>query len=273
MKSIFVIMSKDRAMQLNAMMSSFRKHCLDIDKISKYVIYKTTSKIHKEQYKYLQRESPDFIFIEETSIVEQICNLCRTIEYFSIQVDDNIYISDFIVSEAITILQNDKNILGYSYRLGSNITYCYMLDRYMNQPDFIPIENQHLSFNWIGQNDDFGYPLECSSSLYRTRQILPFIFLHKGASAQMIEAYLDTHKKEFVKTPLLACPTVSKVMSIPVNEVSTMNNRIGVKYRYTSDELATKFSLGERIDIQKLEGFIPNAPHVEVEFSFIKGTL
>ena len=266
-------------MQLDAALRSFRVQCNDADTVSKFVIQKTTSDIHSEQYKYLQQENSDFTFIEEcivdetSRIVEQILEMADPYEFVSFHSDDNLYVNSFSLSEAIHILQQNENVLTYSLRLGSNIRYCYTCDienRRMKQPQFQPVDPRTFVFNWPGQEYDFGYPFEVSASIYHSSQALPIIAKYKGVPATRIEAFWDNHKGQFHTIPFMACPVISKVVNVPINRVGFYPNKISEKFGITVGELAYKFSEGYRINIDQFSGFVSDSPHVELEFSFEK---
>lgn len=68
--------SKDRAMQADAVLSSFFLHCLDAAEIAQiHVIYKTTSEAHQAQYQQLAQTYPKVSFIQQSNFRADMLNL------------------------------------------------------------------------------------------------------------------------------------------------------------------------------------------------------
>jgi hypothetical protein len=61
-----IIFSKDRAMQLDATLNSFFRHCQDAEKSSIFVLYLTTSEHFEQQYQSLAVDYPNVAFLRQT---------------------------------------------------------------------------------------------------------------------------------------------------------------------------------------------------------------
>jgi len=271
--TIVIFFSKDRAMQLDAAIRSFRIHCDDCHNVKKLVIIKTSSDVHKNQYKLLQKENQDFIFIEETNVVQQILDLAEPFEFVSFHCDDNMYIRDFSFLKAVNILSKNRSILAHSFRLGENITYSYTKNSPEQQPKFsVSEEYEVLCFNWTTmKHRGFGYPLEVSASVYRCKDVLPLVAKNPDVAVGNIESYLKNYRSTFVNSsPFLTCEELPSVISVPVNRVGVVHNRAGQTHSYSIEDLTSKFSEGFRIDVSKFNDYITNVTHVELEFSFEK---
>lgn len=270
MHTIVIFFSKDRAMQLDAAIRSCRAHCEDLSSVKKIVIFKTSSKIHTDQYKQLQCENQDFLFIKEVHATQQILELASSFRFISFQCDDNMYIRNFSFSEATQILSENESVFAHSFRLGRNVKYSYTRNSPELQPIFFNLDQKVLRFDWTKmKHRGFGYPLEVSASVYRCKQILPAISEHLNCAVGNIESHLHKLRNRFlISYPYLTCKEWPSVISIPVNRVGVVNNKAGEKHNYSIEYLAKKFSKGFRINTNQYSNYICNVTHVELEFSF-----
>jgi len=269
--TVIIFFSKDRAMQLDAAISSIRMHCNDLHSVQKFVIFKISSKIHENQYKLLKEENHDFIFVEETKVVQQILDLAESFEFVSFHCDDNIYIRDFSFAKAVGILTRNKLVLAHSFRLGKNVTYSYTKNSPELQPKFFVSEDQKtLCWDWTKmKHRGFGYPLEVSASVYHSKDVLPLIAKNPNVAVGNIESYFKNYRGTFANSsPLLTCEALPSVISVPVNRVGVVHNQAGQTHSYSIRDLASKFSEGFRIDTTRFNNYITNVTHIELEFSF-----
>jgi len=249
---VSLIFSKDRALQLQAMLESFYIHCVDKEKMDVYVLYKCSVEEYVHQYDQLQKQFPGIKFVVETDLSEDINEILEGHEYVFFQVDDNIIFDTVEASVATKYLEED--VIGFSFRLGENITYCYMLRSEQKLPNFIELSDEVVKYNWIEEEFDFGYPLEVSSSVYRVLDVRPYLTKQNLTHLTMVEGILNKNKKDFeLKKPFLACCKESKMFSLPLNNTSgAKNNRAGELRYYTERELANFFDSGKRIRIENL---------------------
>lgn len=69
-----IIFSRDRAMQLDAVLRSFFLHCQDAEESVIRVIYKADNQFHAQQYKILARSYPQVQFVEQRSFRQDLFN-------------------------------------------------------------------------------------------------------------------------------------------------------------------------------------------------------
>jgi len=323
-KAKVVIFSKDRALQLDAVLRSLSLHCQDlVHSMPLNVLYLTTSKIHVQQYRALIQAYPTINFFPQKdfrmdllSILDPYSKgsraektyliLCaigklgfplgslldriwrrsfeyvqrrlikawmpslNTNEYVAFLVDDNIFTKPFSFGSAIRVLEETVDLLGFSLRLGENVTYCYVNDKPQVPPVFSLIDEGILLFDWTKSDLDFGYPLEVSSSIYRLVDILPFIAGLPFENPNELEDRMAFRAKTFQSThPYLVCYRSSVTFCNPVNKVQmSISNRSGENIQYEIDELAGRFERGERIRVEAYADFVPSACHQEVELVF-----
>jgi len=267
--AVSIIFSKDRALQLRAMLESFQTNFLDAGEfVDLCVLYKASNEIYDRQYEQLRKEFPTVVFIKEFYLVEQIKDILSLYKYIFFQVDDNITTSPCFVMDAISCLEN-PHVLGFSYRLGKNTNYCYMLRSEQKIPVFSP-EGVKNCYNWTEAEFDFGYPLEVSSSIYRSEDILPYMTDKNVPCLVMVEGTLNQHRNDFaVSKPYLCCYEYSRMFSLPLNNVSFHpENRAGELQYYLIEELAKLFDENKRIKVEDLYGIQTNSCHQEFPIFF-----
>jgi len=274
---ISLIFSKDRALQLDATLSSFLLHCKDKDKVSVRILFTSSSDMHKIQYETLKNDYQDYSFIQfikEENFRSDVIALIAPFDYVLFLVDDTIFVRDFSLNDIVESLSEHPLAIGVSLRLGSNTTYCYSLDKSQKSPDFQNIGKGLLKYNWTYAEHDFGYPLEISSSLYRAEDIIPFIADLGFKNPNTFEYIMASNKSYFQSDfPEIICFEKSVAFSIPMNIVqSEWKNRASKNIEYTTDNLAKLFLEGKRIDVRQYNNFIPNACHQEIELKLVEHT-
>lgn len=191
-------------------------------------------------------------------------------QFYLFLVDDGIFTNKFNLQGVLDTLRQRRDLLGFSFRLGENTTRCYVRNSLQELPSFINNGENILIFKWVCADQDFGYPLEISSSLYSMRVVLPLFVSISFRSPNALEEKMAYHARNFrVSHPYLSCYRRSVAFCNPVNIVQKeIANRVGGRRYYQVDELCDRFERGENINIDALNGFISNACHQEVELSF-----
>jgi glycosyltransferase involved in cell wall biosynthesis len=275
MSCVVLIFSKDRALQLDATLRSLFVHCSDIIKSQIYVLFITSAASHENQYSLLKNYSypcSHINFIRERDFRSDVIALLAPYDYVLFLVDDNIFVGAFSLAEVIKALEVHPDTIGFSLRLGENTTYCYSLDKEQHLPDLQPVEKGALKYNWTRAEYDFGYPLEVSSSVYRTTDIIPFIASLSFSNPNTLESAMAANKAQFEKkNPFLMCYKSSVTFCTPLNKTQTVfvTNRAGNNVLYSIEGLSELFRHGRRIDVDVYRNFIPNACHQEVNLELI----
>ncbi len=250
-------------------------HCQEASSFKICILYTTTTPLHAEQYRQLEKEYqqyPFLQFIHEQNFYSDTIALLAPFDHVLFLTDDNIFVRDFRLSHMLESLRKHPDAIGFSLRLGKNTTYCYPLDKAQRLPEFQTTGRSTLKYNWAGAEYDFGYPLEVSSSVYRVEDILPFIAQLPFRNPNTLEALMAERSATFRnEMPYLLCFEQSVTFCAPINMVQTMwTNRAGSKVEYSPDSLAKLFNDGLRIDISAYNNFIPNACHQEIELKLVE---
>ena len=261
-----LVFSKDRAMQLDAALSSLFLHCRDIQNMDLHVLHITSDSFHEKHYNKLMGDYAAVKFLRENNFKKQVHSSIETYEYVLFLVDDTIFARDFSIRNITENLKNN-DALGFSLRLGKNTVYCYSRDISQELPDFIELDKRSLKYDWTNAQGDFGYPLEISSSVYRVNDILPLLHQLEFINPNTLEGQMAANRNAYInKKNHLICNEYSIAFSNPVNIVQNVcNNRVGSNPQYSADELSQMFEQGYRIDVKKYNDYVPNACHQEVE--------
>lgn len=268
-----LIFSKDRAMQLRAGIESFLLHCRDAGALGLSVLYKTSNAAHQRQYDNLASRFPQVRFIPEMDFRSQVLqqlNACRHILFL---VDDNLFVREFRLDAILESLRQNGDALGFSLRLGRNIHRCYMRDVPPAQPAFNPASHGIVKFSWPNTPHDFGYPLEVSSSIYRTADLLPLLEQLPFTNPNTLEGLMAANAQLYAAArPGLLCFDQSVAFCNPINVVqTTCHNRSGDNPQHAAQRLADLFDQGYSVDVERYAGFVPQACHQEVELIFRNG--
>ena len=301
-----VVFSRDRAMQLDAVLTSLTDHCREASAIRIDILYTASTPFLARQYAVLERtwraalnirfhrESDfrtDLLALLDTSaapsqsLSRQVGDFVRHptrrterhhrpeegMSYVLFLVDDNIFVRDFSFLPAITALILHPRAIGVSLRLGRNTEYCYSLDAPQRIPHLAAAGDGVLVFDWTNAEHDFGYALEVSSSLYEAGHLRRVLGGLKFDNPNTLESqFAGTSTRWWARRhPELLCYDRSVAFCNAVNKVQAVyNNRSGKEIALSPHELAMRFDRGERIDTQAFRRFTPNACHCAVPFAF-----
>ena len=186
-------------------------------------------------------------------------------EYIHFCVDDIIFTQDFSLDEVMESLSSNPDAIGFALLMGRNTDYCYMHDCKQPLPEFTG--TRVLKYDWRTAKEDFGYPLQISSGVYRVSDLLPILDKKYFNSPNKLEAILSRFRGYFKKYYLL-CFETSVGFCAPFNKVQTdfpKNRSMG----YTPEFFEELYKNGSRIDTSAYSGIIPNGMHQEVEL-FLK---
>jgi hypothetical protein len=270
-----LIFSKDRPMQLDAAIRSLEAHCSDYNDLYIRVIYKSSAALFEKGYGLLRQQLSGHShigWVPEGDFKTDLLGLLLRFGNVLFLVDDNIFTRCFSAAAVQGALAAHSNAIGFSLRLGENTTYCYSLDRPQRLPVFQAAGENIRLFDWCRAEADFRYPLEVSSSVYRTADLIPLLLSFEFHNPNTLEAGMFKRCLAFEAThPRLLCYRQSVAFSNPINKVQTVcpGNRAGADSANTAQRLALKFTAGYRMDTAPFTGFRPNACHQEIEVAFL----
>jgi hypothetical protein len=303
-----VIFSRDRAMQLDAALTSLSRQCAEAEEVSIDVLYAASSPALARQYEVLEKGWRGALRLRFHRERDFRADLLRILDagnrlsrgrlhhsphllrllprggrfhhasdgvapYVLFLVDDSIFCRPFSIASATRALDARPRAIGFSLRLGRNTTYCYSLDSQQLVPQLADIGHGVFAFDWTSAECDFGYPLEVSSSIYSGPRVARVLAGLSFSNPNTLESqFAGTASRSWARRcPELLCFKQSVAFCNAVNKVQTVcDNRAGEEVELSPRELAKRFDSGLRIDTRAFADFMPNASHCDVPFSFIR---
>lgn len=267
------IFSYDRPMQLYALLESIDLNVQGLSRQS--VIYRASSAEFEVGYALVKQAFPRVNFMAQSHqraaidfkplVLEAAFSPLSLSPYVLFAVDDIVITRPIDLKRACAQLEGGR-YWGCFFRLGLDITHCYMVDRSSGVPAKGRLMDDGF-FTWKiadGQGD-WGYPNNVDFTLYRKQQVAPFFLYSHYTTPNNLEASWANYANSSM---MAICPQMSCLVNIPMNVVSQFNNR-QMHYKDTQ-ELLDLFLEGYTIDIAKLQGVEHNSPHAEINPSFIK---
>ena len=253
MLNAVIVFSKDRPMQLDCTLRSLKKNAPKPDYLS--VIYKASNEFYKKGY-----EKIDSNLIEESIFKQNVLD--------SLLGDYTLFLTDDdIVFKEISYVGFNEEVCCFSYRLGTNISYCYSNDRHNRLKNFYYGDKiKYINWDWKNEELDFAYPLSVTSHLFKTEFIKKLTEKIHFNNPNEYEAALQ----QFVSmSPRMMMSYVdSRIVGVPVNKVNTsFENRNGLVHSYSTEELNNMFLADQRIDFEKMDFNIISAQQ-ELKYIF-----
>lgn len=268
-----IIFSKDRAMQLQAVLESLSNYCSDLNNILIRVLYTTSSLQHELQYRELRNRFSSIKFIQETNFRHQLIRLAKQTPYLLLLVDDIIFYRPFTIGECLNTLNAQPEAISVVLTLGSNTTYCHTKDKLQLVPPIENLTNRIVRFHWPKAAHDFGYPLEISGSLYRTEQLLELLCKLEFNNPNHLEASLYRSLDQIQNYPWRLMFRDSVAFCNPLNLVQQVfANRIASEAAIDVKTLADNFDRNLVIDLSTYQQIHPNAAHYETAVKFRKAS-
>lgn len=269
-KIIVIIFSKNRPLQLDLTLNSLYLNCEDSGHLDINVIYKADEE-YINAYKTLMNEHSDINFIKESNFKGNVlhCLYNKTDDALVLWlVDDTIFVNNFNINRSAHLLNKNKNVLGFSLRLGYNTKYCYSLNISQEVPKmFKASKDNTMAYCWMGCDGDFGYVLEVSQSMYRINDLWEILSKYEYNGPNQLEQVLFENLRFFTHRPIMLCFETSVAFSNPLNKVQSiaMQNRASEEKNYSAENLLNLYEKGVRINARKFEGFVSESAHQEVD--------
>jgi hypothetical protein len=259
-----IVFSKDRALQLHALLSSYYEKVTN--PLPVHVLYHTTDIFHQKVYDEVIAlfHGHQISFIKQNSkntFRKDLITLLESLQANKVLflVDDLIFIEDVNLEDFVKF---DPDKFVPSLRLGQNLTYCYTLQKQQPLPEFSNIlENDKLFWKWKQGEYDWGYPLSVDGHLFSTQEITSIARLVSFNAPNTFEDGLQRFKRLF-SIRAGVCYHKSKIVNIPCNKVQRENENICGNIH--QDFLLEQWNKGLRLDYQRLYGVTNVSAHQEI---------
>jgi len=268
-----IVFSYNRPMQLFAFLESSDKRCSHIEKT--YVLFRSDNEKSDQGYKIVQNHFPFVSFHQEGNFKKILISLVENTpsKHIAFAVDDIIITEHINFATCIYALEKYK-AWGFFLRLGKNITSSYFSKEKTPPPrDGKVIANRFFYWNVMKTSsrcNDWGYPNSLDITLYRKKDILPYIRHLNYCNPNTLEKMWARKKNELTRKKCISF-LHSKIINLPLNLVNTsINNPHGSVY--SADFLLDKFLENYKIDIQTFYKPQNKAPHEDRPITLIPFT-
>jgi hypothetical protein len=264
-----IVFSKDRAMQLNALLSSYFYYTSNPADL--IILFTCSNKDHENSYQLLQKEFESFpvTFLKEVNfsvqLKEAVDNLTSDRLFF--MTDDAVFLDQYDLNDCLQY--NPINNI-FSLRFGADLDFCYAHNKRQSIPDFRQEElNKTLRiWKWadMSNSPDWRYPLSLDATIFFRKEIELMFQKLTFTSPNSLESQMQLYKELFLGRNGI-CYSKVKYVNVPCNMVQKeFNNKSNDSY--SVEELLSYFLKGQRIDWRKLEG--QNAPEAQkTKFTFL----
>ena len=269
-----IVFSRDRAMQLHALLESFSQ-CFPT--IIPTVLFRASDRDYQRGYDLLMtrfgaRWMPEGDFRQDLlNIVTEPVEGTGAVDTLTMfAVDDDVFKRKVSLKDIYAVM-HDPRVLCLSLRLSPEITHCYTMDIDTPPPRFddrIFARNKDrvLTWDWQGKPGDWGYPFSCDGHIYRTHQILPVMQRTPWATPNQMEGRVVA-AGDWKLWQKMACFSEQVVVNIPANLVQTdfQNRTCG---GLSSEVLNNRYLHNEIIDIWPLVKQWSPACHLPMQYDF-----
>jgi len=266
MQTSLIVFSKDRPMQLQALLDSIEIHAKGFfDNID--IVYFATDSKYEEGYELLMSRNIGPNYVKQTEFEDNIKSLFK-MDYTCFAADDDIFYGDIDKEIFKVIDMEDKDMACFSLRLGLNLDYCYSNDKPNKLAPGYLTDGKFLKWKWAEQELDFAYPLSAISHIFKTNFIKDLTEKISFKNPNTYEAKLQSMLN--ITPPCMSSYKEGKVFGVPANSVNdSWTNRNGLSYGYTTEDLNDKYLNGEIIDIKSMVYNIHSAQQ-EIKYCFKK---
>jgi len=267
-----VVFSKDRALQLHALLSSLQEKTSV--PIRLHILYFASTKRHQLAYDDVIQifEEKDVSFLRQKNTRSFREDLISLLERISSQrifflVDDIVFTRAF---DPMDFCRFDTDRYVPSLRMGLNLRRCYTKQADMPAPEWsCGQEKDKDKTFWFWKDGilDWNYPLSVDGHFFATWEILEMAKKLPFKAPNSFEETLQRFRPIFLSRRGVAY-TRSRLVNIACNKVQDENQNICGKMH--QDFLLEKWEEGLQMDYRSLDGFINESSQQEVLFGFVK---
>ena len=267
-----IVFSRDRAMQLHALLTSYRNLVRGGPKLA--LIFRATNSLHERAYWDVINEFSDLLILSKIQVDRKSFKQLL-IDVLSIGESENIFFltDDNLFIEPIDMCSLAVHASSYSipsFRLGENIKHSYTVQKnnikpnlklYQPSPNSVTSEMDILSWVWGGGDLDFGYPISLDGHIFQRNEILAMTEFVDFDSPNTYENNLQIFNPIF-ETRIGICFRKSRLLNIPYNKVQTDFQNIHGDV--DPGEMLRLWNEGFRIDATKYRGTLNRSIHMDM---------
>ncbi|HDQ02966.1 MAG TPA: hypothetical protein ENN23_00045 [Deltaproteobacteria bacterium] len=267
-----VIFSKDRALQLHALLCSY------LEKVDHpppvYVLYHASTDAHQKAYEDVMElfDGAKIVFLRQSSsrsFREDVIGLLKSLQAEKVffLVDDIVFTESVDIADFVKF-STDEFVP--TLRMGANLSECFTLQKEQPQPRFIShpqADQDKIVWRWDQGVYDWNYPLSLDGHLFSTREVIimtDFISFHAPNS---YESNLQRFRWLFLNRLGVAYGK-SKIVNLACNKVQTENDNLCGDVH--QDYLLEQWQKGFQIDYRMLYGFDNKSAHENITFNLVQ---
>jgi hypothetical protein len=215
-----VIFSKDRAMQLHALLGSYVDMVENRRPVT--ILYKASDAEHRRSYAELADlfADPDIRFVEETDFRQQMIeHAARAPAAKIVLLVDDMLFKDNLDFERLVEVDSSKHILVLTR--GRDLTYSSVLQKPLAPPDMRTSAAGFQEFSWYSDDfSDWTFPLGVSGYMFGRKEWLAMLTTLKFKAPNSLEAAMQAFLPVYRDRPGL-CPETATCVCVHANMVQT----------------------------------------------------
>jgi hypothetical protein len=265
--SSIICFSKDRPMQLDALLYSMKQMIDDFDDLPISVIYFASNNDFQKGYDKLSKLAycSNVNFKKERSFKDDLMALLSEIrsEKVLFLVDD-IFFKNPLDWKSFSALDNETYIP--SLRHGAHLDFAYTVQKEQSLPSFQNV-GKMISWQWSEAELDWNYPLSLDGHLFRTEEIYTLFKWIDFKAPNSLEHSMQIAKAVFSKRKGIAYKE-SIIVNNPANKVQNENPN----YHGEADntDLNQAWLNGQRFNFEAYQGIMNRSVHELLEIKLIK---
>ncbi|MFZ4770695.1 MAG: hypothetical protein ACOYLO_11000 [Ferruginibacter sp.] len=250
-----IVFSKDRAMQLHALLSSYFYYTKNYGPLT--ILYTYSDANHERSYNMLQEEMKHFpvTFIKETDFAGQLIEVINQADADRLffLTDDGIFIDHYDLNDSL-YFDPVKHI--FSLRLGADLDFCYSYNIPQKIPSFHEMKKEGAPFycwNWDSMtgSPDWIYPLSVDATVFFKKEMEMLLNQLEFKNPNSLEYQMQQYNDLFLcRTGV--CYAKVKYVNVPCNIVQSEFENISTG-AFSTGELLHHFLAGKRIDWKIVE--------------------
>lgn len=258
-----IIYSKNRPLQLYCLLESITEKT-DLNKQYISVLYKY-DKEYLESIEEIKIKFNSINFIEEKDFKTQTLDVLKINSKFVMFLMDDDLFTETVNFSKVTNFMSDYGISCFSTRLGKNLNYCYPVSKSQSIPNGYNVE-EYFIWNFHEGEFDFNYVLSLDGHIFDKDSFMRILnqCIH-WKSPNTLEAEIQQFSSTL--NPICACFDKSVLFNMPINRVQNdYQNKHG---NLTEKYLLNVWNNKNKINLNKIYGFINTSAHQEIELEFI----
>lgn len=251
-----MVFSKDRPLQLHALLTSYYKRVKNPVPLT--VLYTTSNSEIEGFYSDLKNLFLDrqVVFIKEEDFRRQVLNWLHVTNSDRVffMTDDAIFLDELDLNDSL--LFNPIEYI-FTLRYGMDLDYCYAYNMKQKLPSlrkYEEISSKFYTWRWNENFDspDWSYPLSVDGNVYYRDEILAMCSNINFKSPNSLEMGMQVFSDYFLNRKGVCFEKV-KMINIPCNRVQNEVNNRTLQY-FSTQDLLDVWKQGKRIDIDAFYG-------------------